>query len=129
MNREQNSIMNEHEITVLKGEPGKAPEQITIPNTLKAMQELVGSHIEVVDYQGACLVCNEEGKLLGLEPNRRVGQDVITGTFFLANSDLDGNFCSLSQEDLAHFQQQFAQPEALTQKDVQNAFGFRIIRM
>lgn len=129
MNREQNSIMNEHEITVLKVEPGKAPEQITIPNTLKAMQELVGSHIEVVDYQGACLVCNEEGKLLGLEPNRRVGQDVITGTFFLANSDLDGNFCSLSQEDLAHFQQQFAQPEALTQKDVQNAFGFRIIRM
>lgn len=118
MNREQNSIMNEHEITVLKVEPGKAPEQITIPNTLKAMQELVGSHIEVVDYQGACLVCNEEGKLLGLEPNRRVGQDVITGTFFLANSDLDGNFCSLSQEDLAHFQQQFAQPEALTQKDV-----------
>jgi len=129
LNREQNSIMNEHEITVLKVEPGKAPEQITIPNTLKAMQELVGSHIEVVDYQGACLVCNEEGKLLGLEPNRRVGQDVITGTFFLANSDLDGNFCSLSQEDLAHFQQQFAQPEALTQKDVQNAFGFRIIRM
>ena len=54
---------------------------------------------------------------------------MITGTFFLANSDLDGNFCSLSQEDLAHFQQQFAQPEALTQKDVQNAFGFRIIRM
>ena len=129
MNREQNSIMNEHEITVLKVEPGKAPEQITIPNTLKAMQELVGSHIEVVDYQGACLVCNEEGKLLGLEPNRRVGQDVITGTFFLANSDLDGNFCSLSQEDLAHFQQQFAQPEALTEKDVQDAFRFEILRL
>ena len=129
MNREQNSIMNEHEITVLKVEPGKAPEQITIPNTLKAMQELVGSHIEVVDYQGACLVCNEEGKLMGLEPNRRVGQDVITGTFFLANSDLDGNFCSLSQEDLAHFQQQFAQPEALTQKDVQNSFGFKFYSM
>ena len=129
MNREQNCIMNEHEITVLKVEPGKAPEQITIPNTLKAMQELVGSHIEVVDYQGACLVCNEEGKLLGLEPNRRVGQDVITGTFFLANSDLDGNFCSLSQEDLAHFQQQFAQPEALTEKDVQDAFRFEILRL
>lgn len=129
MNRERNSIMNENEITVLKVEPGKAPEQITIPNTLKAMQELVGGHIEIVDYQGACLVCNEEGKLLGLEPNRRVGQDVITGTFFLANSDLDGNLCSLSQEDLAHFQQQFAQPEALTQKDVQNAFGFKFFSM
>ena len=57
MNRERNSIMNENEITVLKVEPGKAPEQITIPNTLRAMQELVGGHIEIVDYQGTCLVC------------------------------------------------------------------------
>lgn len=47
--------MNENEITVLKVEPGKAPEQVTIPNTLKAMQELVGGHIEIIDYQGACL--------------------------------------------------------------------------
>ena len=121
--------MNEIEITVLKVEPGKAPEQITIPNTLRAMQELVGGHIEIVDYQGTCLVCNEEGKLLGLEPNRRVGQDVIAGTFFLANHDLEGNLCSLSQEDLAHFRQQFAQPETLTQKDVQNAFGFKFFSM
>lgn len=121
--------MNENEITVLKVEPGKAPEQVTIPNTLKAMQELVGGYIEVINYQGACLICNEDGKLLGLEPNRRIGQDVIVGTFFLANSDLEGRMFSLSEEDLAHFQQQFAQPEALTQKDVQNAFGFKFYSM
>lgn len=121
--------MNEQEITVLKVEPGKVPEKITIPNTLEAMRELVGGRIEVADYQGACLVCNASGKLRELEPNRRGGQDVITGTFFLANSDLEGNLCSLSQEDLAHFQQQFAQPEALTEKDVQNAFGFKFFSM
>lgn len=129
MNRERNSIMNENEITVLKVEPGKAPEQVTIPNTLKAMQELVGGHIEVINYQGACLICNEDGKLLGLEPNRRIGQDVIVGTFFLANSDLEGQMFSLSEEDLSHFQQHFAQPEALTQEDVQNAFGFKFYSM
>ena len=129
MNRERNSIMNENEITVLKVEPGKAPEQITIPNTLRAMQELVSGHIEIVDYQGACLVCDEEGKMLGLEPNRRVGQDVIAGIFFLANSDLEGNLCSLSPEDLIHFQQQFAQPETLTQKDVRSVFGFKFFKM
>lgn len=129
MNRERNSIMNENEITVLKVEPGKAPEQVTIPNTLKAMQELVGGHIEVINYQGACLICNEDGKLLGLEPNRRIGQDVIVGTFFLANSDLEGQMFSLSEEDLSHFQQQFAQPEALTQKDVQSSFGFKFYSM
>ena len=42
MNRERNSIMNENEVTVLKVEPGKAPEQITIPNTLRAMQAGAG---------------------------------------------------------------------------------------
>ena len=30
--------MNEQEITVLKVEPGKVPEKITIPNTLEAMR-------------------------------------------------------------------------------------------
>lgn len=121
--------MNENEITVLKVEPGKVPEQITIPNTLKAMRELVGGRIEVADYQGACLVCNAGGKVRKLEPNRRVGQDVIAGTFFVANHDLEGKLCSLSQEDLAHFQQRFAQPEALTEKDVQDAFRFEILRL
>ena len=129
MNQERNSIMNENEITVLKVEPGKAPEQITIPNTMEAAREIVGGRIEIVDYQGACLVCNEEGKLQGLKPNRRAGQDVITGTFFVANSDLEGRLYSLSQEDLAHFQQRFAQPEALTEKDVQDAFRFEILRL
>ena len=85
--------------------------------------------VSLINYQGACLICNEDGKLLGLEPNRRIGQDVIVGTFFLANSDLEGQMFSLSEEDLSHFRQQFAQPEALTQKEVQDAFGFRIIRM
>ena len=34
--------MKENEMTVLKVEPGKPPEEVTIPNTLKAMQEMVG---------------------------------------------------------------------------------------
>ena len=83
--------MKENEMTVLKVEPGKPPEEVTIPNTLKAMQEMVGGYIEVVYLDDICLVCNEEGKLMGLEGNRRVGGDIIAGTFFLAGDNREGD--------------------------------------
>lgn len=57
--------MKEKEITVLKVEPGKSPETVTMPNTLDAMQKMVGGYIEVLPLSDVCLVCNEDGKLLG----------------------------------------------------------------
>ena len=41
-----------------------------MPNTLKALQEAVGGSIETVTVaEDLCLLCNEEGRILGLEPN------------------------------------------------------------
>ena len=56
--------MKENEITVLKVEPGKVPETVTIPNTLDAMQRVVGGFLEIIQLNDVCLVCNEEGKLM-----------------------------------------------------------------
>ena len=81
--------MKEDAIQVLKVEPGKAPKIVTIPNTLEAMQQMVGGYIEVIPLDDVCLVCNEEGKLMGLPGNRRLGNDVIAGTFFLAGDTPD----------------------------------------
>lgn len=53
--------MKENEITVLKVEPGKVPETVTIPNTLDAMQKEVGGYIEVIPLNDVCMVCNEDG--------------------------------------------------------------------
>lgn len=106
-----------HELTVpvheqlrmLKFEPGKAPEEITMPNTLEAFQTAVGGDIETLGLDsGAVLVCNEEGKLMGLPANRQVGGDTIAGTFLIAGS-ADGGFCSLSDEDAARYAREFAQ--------------------
>ena len=114
---EETALQKEPEITVLKVEPGKAPEEVTIPNTLEAMQQMVGGLIEIVYLDGVCLVCNEEGKLVGLEGNRRVGRDIISGTFFLAGDTDYGEFCSLTQEQLDQFSQRFAQPETFRPKE------------
>lgn len=52
--------------------PGKAPEIIDIPNTLEALQEKVGGYIETVTIAiatDAAIICNEEGRLMGLPHN------------------------------------------------------------
>ena len=116
--------MKNNEITILKVEPGKAPETVTIPNTLEAAQKMVGGYIVVISLYDVCLVCNEEGKLNGLEGNRRLGNDIITGTFFLTGCTDDGDFCSLTPEQMEHFTQRFAQPETFQPGEVENAFRF-----
>lgn len=78
-------------IQILKVEPGKSPVFTEIENTLEAMQEVVGGHIEKVDPWGGdvALICNEESRIKCQRPNRLIldgtGRvfDVICGTFFL----------------------------------------------
>jgi hypothetical protein len=62
----------------------------TIRNDLASLQKLVGGYIEQVSINSKfCLICNEDGKLLGLPGNRAIvggpGRfDVVCGTFFVA---------------------------------------------
>ena len=111
--------MKEEPIQVLKVAPGKAPEAVTIPNTLEAMQQMVGGYIEVIPLDDVCLVCNEEGKLMGLPGSRRLGDDIIAGTFFLAGDTPDGGFCSLTREQTDRWRQRFAQSESFQPDEVE----------
>ena len=81
-----------------------------MPKTLDAFQAAVGGYIEAVTLDAnAVLVCNEVGKLTGLPANRQVGGDTIAGTFLIVGAE-DGAFCSLPDEDAAHYAEVFAQP-------------------
>ena len=106
------------EITVLKVEPGKPPEVVSMANTLRAMQEMVGGYIEIVPLDDACLVCNDEGKLLGLPFNRALRDergatyDVVAGTFFLCSASWDSDtFGSLSEDQVQEYMERFRHPE------------------
>ena len=53
-----------------------------LKNTLEAMQEAVGGYIDIIGLDGSvCILLNDEGKLIGLEGNRRIGSDIIVGDF------------------------------------------------
>ena len=66
-------------------EPGKPAVEKEIGTKLEDLQEAVGGLIECVYPHGdrTVLVCNDEGKLLGMEGNRRLDNgSIIAGPFF-----------------------------------------------
>lgn len=58
-----------------------------VSNTLEALQQMVGGYIETVPIAYDTMIVNEEGKLLGLEPNFRYGSDVICETMVMVGRD------------------------------------------
>lgn len=92
-------------------EPNKPAYIKDVEDSLKAFQELVGGYIEAVTLNSqAVLICNEEGKLRGLEPNRRVGVDMICGTFFICGTDGE-EFEGLTDEQLKYWAWVFREPK------------------
>lgn len=89
-------------------EPGKEARIEEIENELQALQEIVGGYIEVVHPFRApvCLIVNEEGKLMGLAPNRAMTDeagrtvDTLRGTVIVAGVAVGGeDFRSLDEEE------------------------------
>lgn len=57
-------------MTVVYKGPGCAPEVREIGNTLRDLQACVGGYIETVTLAtDAVIICNEEGRLMGLPHN------------------------------------------------------------
>ena len=76
--------------------PGSRPEPWDIPNTLEELQATVGGRIETVTLAAdAAVICNEEGRLLGLPHNCRflgvdfVGPILVVGIAGDEFTDLD----------------------------------------
>ena len=99
-------------IRVLIVEPNKLTYEKIIPNRLTDKQDIVGGLIEytrVDNDERTLLICNEEGKLLGLDWNREIGnKDVIAGTFLLVGDDPDiGEDRSLTDEQVEKYKKRF----------------------
>ena len=87
---------------ILVVEPMKEPYEKEIQDTLEEMQAIVGGYIQAVYpfEDPVAVVCNDEGKLMGLPYNRLLKDDtgrpydVLCGTFFVAGLG-EENFTSL----------------------------------
>ena len=111
-------------LRILMVEPHKAPYEASVPHELTAMQQTVGGLIEVVrNGDGTLLVCNEEGKLLGMEGNRRIPGDVLTGPFFVVGAAGE-TFRSLTEEELERYRERFAEIEDISPQEMQATTEF-----
>ena len=120
-------MSEDNKLRVIMVEPGKPAYETEIENTLEAEQKAVGGYIEVVPLgDGKLLICNEEGKLNGMRGYRRIGNDVIAGPFFIVGEDGD-EFRSLTDEEVKASLKRFAEPEEISQEEVENALSAGIM--
>ena len=99
-------------------EPRKKARVVEIDHSLESMQKIVGGYIEQFRLDDEVyIICNEEGKMGGFQPNRAIWYEgelieIIFGTFFICAAPWDSeNFASLSDEDAQHFANLFMAPE------------------
>lgn len=110
-------------------EPGKTAYAAEIENSLRAKQRAVGGMIEAVSNgDGTLIVCNEEGKLIGLPANRRLagGADILVGNFFVIGED-GADFRSLTDEEIQKYTARFAEPEEIADKEVEASICAKFI--
>lgn len=113
---------------VLLVEPGRAPRKMELKNDLDAMQRAVGGLLQVIYpfEEPVALVCNDEGKLLGLPANRGLWDekgrlyDIVCGDFLLCGAPPEGDsFSSLTEEQLERYGKRFRRPEFFLNLDGQ----------
>lgn len=103
---------------VLAVMPAKKPMQMELGGSLGSMQAFVGGTIQAIyPYEDpVAIVCNEEGKLLGLEYNRALRDvngtvyDILCGPFFVCGLGKD-DFVSLPEELMEKYYRHFQRPE------------------
>lgn len=103
--------MLEEKIKCLLVKPYELPKEIEIDNTLEVKQKLVGGWIEqafLPKDDSVVLICNEEGKINGMKPNRDIGHDIIFGPFLIVGNDYEnGGYKSLTSEQILNYKIRF----------------------
>lgn len=118
--REENQMSEEKQekITVLAVEPMAEPYIKEIDNTLESLQKEVGGLIQATyPYDDLiAIVCNDEGKINGLELNRAIYDedknmtDIIAGTFLIVGLT-DESFGTLPDDMISKYKEMFKQPQ------------------
>lgn len=104
-------------LKILIVEPGKEPYEAEIRDELEAKQSVVGGLIEPVYFaenDNVLVYCDEEFLLKSCEPNRKVGDIIIHGTFMVVgngeNEYGDGIEVSLTDEQVKEYSAMFRYP-------------------
>lgn len=126
--------MNEKTVNAVKVEPGMTPCVVDLSTDLDSLQKAVSigaadqGLIEFVYLEdNVSILCNEEGKLIGLVPNRRLGDDILCGVFYVVAENEDGELISLTSEQQEHYARMFERIEYIDQAEIGSTVFFRFL--
>ena len=126
--------MKSKKIKALMIEPNKPPCITELCNDLDSLQKAVSigaseqGLIELVYLEdNVSILCNEEGKLIGLEPNRRLGNDILCGVFYVVAENNNGELMSLTQEQQDRYSKMFWNPDVIGNDEVNGTIFARFI--
>ena len=123
-------VPEEKLLRILVVEPHKEPYVSEVRDDYRAYQKIVGGNFECIyPDEDTIIFCNEEAKLIGLEGNRKIGSDIIAGTFFLAKDNHEGGTISLSDEQIEKYTSRFKEPEQYTSEEVEDTIRMEFYSM
>lgn len=78
---------------LIKNPGDESFREIITENDLKSLQRLVGGYIETVTLAtDACIICNEEGRIMGMQPNCNYCGIDFVGPILIVGVD-EADFC------------------------------------
>lgn len=82
--------------------PGEDPVPVRFENSVKAIRALIGGHFQAIQCQtieeDTWLLCDDDGKYKGLDPNFMLQDDIFVGpVLFVGSNELGDDFDDISR--------------------------------
>ena len=115
---DNNDYYEERKMDALLIEPMKAPRPIQIAKGLEPLQQAVGGDIQAIYPfdDPVAIIVNDDGKLMGLRPNRALRDDhgeiydILAGNALVVGLG-EEDFSDLSPEFMKKYSEYFKEPE------------------
>ncbi len=127
--------MNDRKLfKALKFVPGKNPIEVYLPCDINMIAKEVSEgsmyacepmSFEIEPY--VHVLYNEDAPIIGLEPNRKVSNTIIAGTFLIVGCDENYNLCSLPKRTLYKYGLKYYKPEWYSDNELIDNFFERYI--
>ena len=121
--------MNKQEITAIIVEPKKHPRLISIINDADNIKSLISRdatypcNIDVMRIEkNIAILYNRYAALIDLEGNRQIGNYIITGVFFIVETNKNGKLVSMSNFNFQKYTKKFWNIEYYSDDEVSESF-------
>ena len=116
--------------------PGRTPVETRIIDDLEHWQCAIRGRGEDAFMEIVCpfddnvaIVYNKDSVSNGMVGNRRLYGNIIAGPMYIVGDNGDGNFCDLADVQVETYSALFAEPEEISDEEVQETLGFTFSMM